>query len=211
MAAAFVGPPKANGLLVVTAVAGDWAAEAPPKANGVWADCWDWLLLLFWLLLMEAAAAPKIPPPDCAGAAVPNGDGAGAVADAPPKTELALEATPTVEAPNTDELVPNTPPAEADVVVADAPKAGGLVAPAFIPKGAGVPPVVPPNFAGPLLEPVPNMFAVVFVVFDKALEAPKLNVALLPACVAGCGTEVGAGVAALPPPNAKLEPAEVEV
>lgn len=103
------------------------------------------------------------------------------MADAPPKTELALEAAPTVEAPNTDELVPNTPPVEAGVVVADAPKAGGLAAPAFIPKVAGAFPAVPPNVAGPLLEPVPNTLAGVFVAFDEALEAPKLNVALLPA------------------------------
>lgn len=68
------------------------------------------------MLFIDAAAAPKMPPPD-AGAVVveippPKGEGAEAGADVAPKTELTLVAVVPGAAeapapPNTDELLPN--------------------------------------------------------------------------------------------------------
>lgn len=192
----------------------DCAVAPPPKANGAGAAvCWDWLLLL---LLMDAAAAPNIPPDDGLeeGAAVPpKGDGAGVVEDWTPKTELALVAAPVVEPPKTDALVPNTPPPPAaDVVVVDAPKAGGFAAEEAIPKAGGAAPAaIAPNdgVAVPLpaelppkvgwlllLEPVPKT-----LVGAAFAAPPKLKVALALGWLAAgcCAAEAGVVVAALPP------------
>lgn len=111
---------------------------------------------------MDAAAAPKMPPPD-AGAWLeapppPKGDGAGP--EEPPKTELTLVAVPGAvdPPPNTDELVPNTPPTGFAVVVVAfdvPPNTGGLLVAAPPNTGALPPEATAPNEAVDVADPFP--------------------------------------------------------
>lgn len=138
------------------------------------------------MLFIDAAAAPKMPPPD-AGAVVeippPKGDGAEAGADVAPKTELTLVAVVPGAAeapapPNTDELLPNglvkavvvavVPPNTGWTgLLAAPPNTGALPPEATAPKeGVAVvaePPLPAPNITGLLVLPAlldpPNRFA----------------------------------------------------
>lgn len=138
------------------------------------------------MLFIDAAAAPKMPPPD-AGAVVeippPKGEGTEAGADVAPKTELTLVAVVPGAAeapapPNTDELLPNgllkavvvavVPPNTGWAgLLAALPNTGALPPVATAPKeGVAVvaePPLPAPNITGLLVLPAlldpPNRFA----------------------------------------------------
>lgn len=134
---------------------------------------------------MDAAAAPKMPPPD-AGADVeippPKGEGAEAGADVAPKTELTLVAVVPGAAeapapPNTDELLPNGLVKAVVVAVVVPPNTGwaGLLAAAPPNTGALAPVATAPKegVAVAAEPPLPALNITGLLVFPALLDPPN--------------------------------------